>query len=64
MCRTALWAESLARTFSLPGVVEGHSQVSSADSRAVFFAAINRWSVLLKRCRPRAGGWSRCICTV
>lgn len=28
----------MARTFALPGVVEGHSQVSPADSRAVFLA--------------------------
>jgi len=34
----ALWGELVARTFSLPGVVEGHSQVSPADSRAVFLA--------------------------
>ncbi|WP_344655823.1 luciferase family protein [Catenulispora subtropica] len=32
----ALWGELVARTFALPGVVEGHSQVSPADSRAVF----------------------------
>jgi hypothetical protein len=34
----ALWGELVARTFGLPGVVEGHSQVSPADSRAVFLA--------------------------
>ncbi|MEY9891637.1 hypothetical protein ABIA31_005305 [Catenulispora sp. MAP5-51] len=34
----ALWGEMVARTFALPGVVEGHSQVSPADSRAVFLA--------------------------
>jgi hypothetical protein len=34
----ALWGELVARTFALPGVVEGHSQVSPADSRAVFLA--------------------------
>lgn len=32
----ALWGELVARTFALRGVVEGHSQVSPADSRAVF----------------------------
>ncbi|GAA1956894.1 hypothetical protein GCM10009838_11060 [Catenulispora subtropica] len=31
-----MWGELVARTFALPGVVEGHSQVSPADSRAVF----------------------------
>jgi hypothetical protein len=34
----ALWGEMVARTFGLPGVVEGHSQVSPPDSRAVFLA--------------------------
>ena len=34
----ALWGELVARTFALPGVIEGHSQVSPADSRAVFLA--------------------------
>jgi hypothetical protein len=34
----ALWGELVARTFGLPGVIEGHSQVSPADSRAVFLA--------------------------
>lgn len=33
-----MWGELVARTFALPGVVEGHSQVSPADSRAVFLA--------------------------
>jgi len=33
-----LWGELIARTFALPGVIEGHSQVSPADSRAVFLA--------------------------
>lgn len=33
-----LWGELVARTFALPGVVEGHSQVSPASSRAVFLA--------------------------
>lgn len=32
----ALWGELVARVFALPGVVEGHSQVSPASSRAVF----------------------------
>ena len=32
----ALWGELVARTFALPGVEEGHSQVSPASSRAVF----------------------------
>lgn len=32
----ALWGDMVARTFALPGVVEGHSQVSPASSRAVF----------------------------
>ncbi|MEZ0106374.1 hypothetical protein ABH920_000355 [Catenulispora sp. EB89] len=31
-----LWGRLVARTFSLPDVVEGHSQVSPASSRAVF----------------------------
>jgi Family of unknown function (DUF5519) len=34
----ALWGELVAATFDLPGVIEGHSQVSPADSRAVFLA--------------------------
>ena len=34
----ALWGELVARVFALPGVVEGHSQVSPASSRAVFLA--------------------------
>jgi hypothetical protein len=34
----ALWGELVARTFALPGVIEGHSQVSPAPSRAVFLA--------------------------
>ncbi|MBR7832961.1 hypothetical protein KDL01_06790 [Actinospica durhamensis] len=37
----ALWGELVARTFALPGVVEGHSQVSPADSRAVFLADLS-----------------------
>jgi hypothetical protein len=32
----ALWGELGARVFALDGVVEGHSQVSPASSRAVF----------------------------
>jgi len=32
----ALWGELVARVFALDGVVEGHSQVSPASSRAVF----------------------------
>jgi hypothetical protein len=31
-----LWGRLVARTFQLPLVVEGHSQVSPASSRAVF----------------------------
>src|SRR3954467_13913956 len=31
-----LWGRLVARTFALPGVEEGHSQVSPASSRAVF----------------------------
>ena len=31
-----LWGLLVARTFALPGVEEGHSQVSPASSRAVF----------------------------
>jgi hypothetical protein len=34
----ALWGELVARTFAIPGVVEGHSQVSPPDSRAAFLA--------------------------
>jgi hypothetical protein len=34
----ALWGELVARTFALQGVIEGHSQVSPADSRAAFLA--------------------------
>ena len=34
----ALWGELVARTFALPDVIEAHSQVSPADSRAVFLA--------------------------
>lgn len=34
----ALWGELVARTFALPGVEEGHSQVSPVSSRAVFLA--------------------------
>ena len=33
-----LWGELVARTFAIPEVVEGHSQVSPPDSRAVFLA--------------------------
>lgn len=35
----ALWGRLVARTFGLPLVVEGHSSVSPASSRAVLFAA-------------------------
>lgn len=31
-----LWGRLVARVFELPGVAEGHSQVSPASSRAVF----------------------------
>jgi len=31
-----VWGELVARVLALPGVVEGHSQVSPASSRAVF----------------------------
>lgn len=31
-----LWGRLVAEVFAIPGVVEGHSQVSPADSRAVF----------------------------
>ena len=34
----ATWGELVARVFALDGVVEGHSQVSPASSRAVFLA--------------------------
>ena len=34
----ALWGQLVARTFELDSVVEGHSQVSPASSRAVFLA--------------------------
>lgn len=34
----ALWGQLVARTFELPGVEEGHSQVSPVSSRAVFLA--------------------------
>ena len=34
----AVWGELVARVFALAGVVEGHSQVSPASSRAVFVA--------------------------
>lgn len=33
-----LWGRLVAEVFALPGVVEGHSQVSPASSRAVFLA--------------------------
>jgi len=33
-----LWGRLIARVFALDGVIEGHSQVSPASSRAVFFA--------------------------
>ena len=33
-----MWGRLVARTFELDGVVEGHSQVSPAASRAVFLA--------------------------
>jgi hypothetical protein len=32
-----LWGMLVSRVFAFPGVVEGHSQVSPASSRAVFF---------------------------
>lgn len=32
-----LWGLLVSRAFALPGVVEGHSQVSPVSSRAVFF---------------------------
>jgi hypothetical protein len=32
----AMWGRLVAAVIALPGVVEGHSQVSPADSRAVF----------------------------
>ena len=32
----ALWGQLVARTFGLDSVIEGHSQVSPASSRAVF----------------------------
>ena len=35
----ALWGRLVARTFALPGIVEGHSTVSPASSRAVFMAS-------------------------
>ncbi len=35
----ALWGRLVARTFALPGVVEGHSTVSPASSRAVLLAS-------------------------
>ena len=35
----ALWGRLVARTFVLPGIVEGHSAVSPASSRAVLMAA-------------------------
>ena len=35
----ALWGRLVARTFALPGIVEGHSAVSPASSRAVLLAS-------------------------
>jgi hypothetical protein len=35
----ALWGRLVARTFALPGVIEGHSSVSPASSRAVLLAS-------------------------
>ena len=32
-----LWGVLVSRVFAFPGVIEGHSQVSPASSRAVFF---------------------------
>ena len=37
----ALWGRLVARTFALPGVEEGHSQVSPASSRAVFLSELH-----------------------
>ncbi|RZT62360.1 hypothetical protein EV140_0883 [Microcella alkaliphila] len=36
----ALWGELVAAVFALPGVVEGHSAVSPASSRAVHLAKV------------------------
>lgn len=36
----ALWGRLVARVFALPGVVEGHSSVSPASSRAVLLASL------------------------
>ncbi|MES2092439.1 MAG: antibiotic biosynthesis monooxygenase [Actinomycetota bacterium] len=35
----ALWGQLVARVFALPGVIEGHSSVSPASSRAVLLAS-------------------------
>jgi hypothetical protein len=35
-----MWGRLIAEVFSLPGVVEGHSQVSPPATRAVFFAGV------------------------
>lgn len=38
----ALWGELLAAVFALPGLVEGHSAVSPASTRAVFVDGVER----------------------
>ena len=38
----ALWGEMVAAVLALPGVVEGHSAVSPASSRAVFLEGVER----------------------
>lgn len=48
-CSPELWGQLVARTFGLESVLEGHSQVSPASSRAVF---------LLDRSEERAPGTS------
>lgn len=37
----AVWGELVAAVFSIPGVVEGHSAVSPASSRAVFVDGVD-----------------------
>jgi hypothetical protein len=37
----ALWGELVGRVFALRGVIEAHSQVSPASSRAVFLAELS-----------------------
>lgn len=37
----AVWGELVAAVFSIPGVVEGHSAVSPASSRAVFIDGLD-----------------------